>query len=151
MILPNFDLAQYGMNGTQIVTSSDQDLLFDTTIKPSTGALSFNNTTGIITANRDVKLKISYNVFMILDSGDSQRNTMVCRLQINGVDVSYSKSASYARGYNYSRNANCSIPPTYIELDDGDELKVVVIRDDDIQSPSVGNGETWILLEEILN
>jgi len=150
MILPNFSLEQYGMAGTQTVDTTLRPVVFDTTVK-SGNLFSLNNSTGILTALKDCKIKVSYNIFMTLDTGDGSRNTVKASVRVNNVEIDYSQSAAYSRGYNYNPHANCSIPPTYIELSLNDTLDIVVIRDDDIQTPVVGSGQTWVIIEELLN
>ena len=143
-------LVLFGMTGTQTVTTAAQDLLLDATIKADTNAFTLVTTTGVITAQRAINVKVSYNVFMTLDSGDTARNTVRAKIQKNNLDVNYTQSAAYSRGYAYDPHANCSIPATYITLAQNDTLKIVIDRDDDVQSPVVGSSQTWITIEEVL-
>jgi 7-cyano-7-deazaguanine synthase in queuosine biosynthesis len=141
-------VVQYGMSTTQTVDATVRDVPFNQTII-SDSAFSLNTSTGIITANRNIKILISYNIFMTLDSGDTGRNTFTAWIEKNGTKIDYSQTAAYTRGYSYNKYGNCSCPPTFVSLANGDTINVSYIRDDDINSPVIGSNQTWILIQEV--
>jgi len=144
-------LVRYGKSNTQNLTATETLLAFETNIKTDTTAFVLDTTTNIgrITAQKNIKVLIDYNVDMLLDTDDTQRNTVVCYIKVNGTRIDYTTAASYTRGYNYDKHGVANACGIYLELNTNDYIEVFVIRDDDFQSPVLGNAETWITIKEV--
>jgi len=138
---------RYGKSNTQTPTATEAVVTLDTNLKTHT---DFTRSGGRITANRAIKVWVDYSVHMQLDSGDTTRNTIVTYLKLNGIVVNYSHGATYTRGYSYDRQGVANASGIYMNLANGDYIEIFVIRDDDLQSPVIGNAKTWISIREEL-
>lgn len=146
--LSNKSKASYGCTGDQSLTASWQAINFDTVLLSDSDINIVNNSR--VTVSRDMILKVSYNLRIRLDSGDFGRNTVISQIRKNGNSfLDFTMGASYSRGYNFNKNAVAVCSPTIISLNAGDYIELVYIRDDDYNSPHVGQSQTWIFLEEI--
>jgi len=149
VIIPTKPISvSYGKNNTQTPSGTEAVVVFNTDIKSH--ADFTRSGAGRITANRNMNVWIDYSVHMLLDSGDNARNTIVTYIKKNGVVLDYSNGATYTRGYNYDKEGVANASGIYVNLSSGDYIELFVIKDDDIQSPVIGNSKTWITIKEAL-
>ena len=141
-------VSQYGSSNSQPLTPTAQTLQFNEELYPNAGMFTLLPS-GELRAERDMNVLVSYSIHMLLDSGDSSRNTIISWLENNGTPLDYSDSAAYSRGLNYDPNAVANCVDTVVSLTAGDLLRVRYQRDDDGQTPSIGNSKTWITIKQI--
>ena len=139
----------YGASGNQTLTSNSTwtVLALDTDILTNSNYITRSGNRLYAQAD-NLNLLTAYSIFLYLDSGDSSRNTMVSAIRLNGnTIVDYTQAGCYTRGWNYSKHANCAIPYTLLQLNNGDYIELVFRASEDYQSPHIGNSQSWITME----
>ena len=136
----------YGFSSTQSITASWQKLNLDTVL---ISHVDFTNVLGTLTVNRNLNVFIDYSIMMELDSNDNSRNTIISEIRLNGTSLSYSQGAGYGRGVGYNPHVIANASGIYCSLNNTDFIELWYQADDDIQTPVVGIGQSWITIREI--
>ena len=136
---------RYGKSDTQTPSATEAIVVFNEDLKVHS---DITRVGGRLTVNRDINLWVDYSVHQLLDSNDTARNTIITYLKVNGTVVDYSDGASYTRGYNYDRHGKANGVGIYLALSMNDYIELFVVRDDDLQTPTIGNSKTWITMKE---
>jgi len=147
--IPNRPIyVRYGKSNTQVVTATEALIEFDDDLRIHPD-ITKNIAGTRFTANRDINLDINYSINQLSGADDNARNTIIVYIKVNGVRLNYTQGSAYNRGVNYHKNATANGSGIYLELNSGDYIEVFFISDDDIQSPDIGNSETWITMKEV--
>ena len=141
------NLLVLGMSSQQTPSGVEIVVAFNQIIHPNDDFFSISG--GRMTAKRKLKALVDYGVTLQLDSNDTSRNTLLSYLKKNGSRLNYSDGACYARGYGYDKFAVANASGIYIDFAANDYLELAVIRDDDIQTPTIGNSKTWITVKNL--